>query len=211
MSKKGFKASEETRKKLSLSHKGKPSSFKGKKHSEESKRKISENSWMKGKHPIMEFKKGHIPWHKGIKTGIIPKNAFKKGMIPWCKGKSIPKISGKNHWNYGGKLARKGDKSHFWKGGKMKEYSENEQLRKSFEYKLWRKSCFERDNFTCQKTGQIGGRLVVHHINNFADFPELRLAIDNGITLSKESHIEFHKKYGKHNNTKEQLEEFLNK
>ena len=32
---------------------------------------------------------------------------------------------------------------------------------------------------------------------------------DNGITLSKKAHKEFHAKYGKTNNTKEQLQEFL--
>jgi len=31
----------------------------------------------------------------------------------------------------------------------------------------------------------------------------------NGITLSKKAHNEFHKKYGKRNNTPEQLNEFL--
>ena len=46
-------------------------------------------------------------------------------------------------------------------------------------------------------------------INNFADFPELRLAIDNGITLSEKAHKDFHNIYGNKNNTKEQLEEFL--
>jgi len=97
----------------------------------------------------------------------------------------------------------------FWKGDKMKDYPESVRIRKSSEYKLWRKSVFERDNFTCQKYGVSGGLLRAHHINNFADFPEIRLAIDNGITLSKIAHDEFHKIYGKHNNTLEQLKEFL--
>jgi len=37
-----------------------------------------------------------------------------------------------------------------------------------------------------------------------------RTSIDNGITLSKEVHKEFHKRYGIKNNTREQLEEFIN-
>jgi len=102
---------------------------------------------------------------------------------------------------------QKGEKSHFWRGGIT---SENNIIRGSLDYTLWRKACFERDNFICQKTGKSGGDLVVHHINNFAEFKELRFSIDNGITLSKKSHKEFHKKYGYKNNTKEQLIEFLN-
>ena len=33
-------------------------------------------------HPYT-FKKGHIPWNKGKKTGIKPPNLFKKGNITW--------------------------------------------------------------------------------------------------------------------------------
>ena len=37
-----------------------------------------------------EFKKGHVPWHKGTKGKIkAPKSAFKKGNIPWNKGRSV--------------------------------------------------------------------------------------------------------------------------
>ena len=47
------------------------------------------------------------------------------------------------------------------------------------------------------------------NVISLADFPELKFAIDNGITLSKKAHDEFHKLYGKNNNTREQLVEFL--
>lgn len=93
-----------------------------------------------------------------------------------------------------------------WNGGQ----TENEKIRNSYEMKLWKKAVYERDNFTCQKYGIKGGRLIAHHINNFAEFPELRFAIDNGITLSEKAHKEFHKKYGIKNNTKEQIKEFMN-
>lgn len=97
--------------------------------------------------------------------------------------------------------------SPIWKGGFTQE---NIKIRQSVNGRFWRKSVFQRDNFTCQKSGKKGGGLEAHHINNFADFPELRFAIDNGITFSIEVHKEFHKKYGFKNNTREQLEEFLN-
>ena len=99
-----------------------------------------------------------------------------------------------------------GELSHHWLGGIT---SKNHKDRTSTEAMLWRKSCLERDNFICQKTGQSGGKLHVHHINNFSEFIELRFSIDNGITLSEKSHRLFHKIYGNTNNTREQLEEFL--
>ena len=36
----------------------------------------------------MRYKKGHIPWNRGKKTGLIPKSAFSKGDIPWINGKN---------------------------------------------------------------------------------------------------------------------------
>ena len=101
-----------------------------------------------------------------------------------------------------------GDKNPNWKGGVSKDYH---NIRTSSETKSWRTSVFERDNYTCQKYGTIGHSLVAHHINNFSNFPELRFDVNNGITLSRKAHIEFHKKYGMKNNTIEQLKEFLNK
>ena len=103
-------------------------------------------------------------------------------------------------------IAQKKCKPEDWKGFST---SKRKRTVESLEYIYWRKECFKRDNFTCQKTGKRGGKLVVHHINNFAEFPELRMVISNGITLSEGSHREFHKKYGFRNNTKEQLDEFL--
>jgi hypothetical protein len=93
-----------------------------------------------------------------------------------------------------------------WKGGVSKK---NHNIRGSIEFRLWREAVFARDNWTCQKYGTKGGKLHPHHIQNFSQFPELRFAIDNGITLSERAHREFHKKYGKKNNTREQLLEFI--
>ncbi len=107
---------------------------------------------------------------------------------------------------HGVALTSKGKNNVNWKGGIT---SENERIRKSIEYKLWRKAVLERDNFICQKCNQRGGILFSHHINNFADYPELRTSIENGIIFCKNCHQEFHKIYGKKNNTREQLKEFL--
>ena len=101
-----------------------------------------------------------------------------------------------------------GSLNSMWKGGISHP---NRLIRAGKNFRLWREAVFARDNWTCQKTETKGGKLHPHHIQNFAQFPELRFAIDNGITLSEKAHKEFHKIYGKNNNTREQLEEFLGK
>ena len=100
----------------------------------------------------------------------------------------------------------KGNKTHLWKGGITPK---NLKIRQGIEFRLWRESVFARDNWTCQKYRIRGCKLHSHHIQNFSDYPELRFAIDNGITLSEKAHKEFHKKYGYRHNTLEQLTDFL--
>lgn len=78
-----------------------------------------------------------------------------------------------------------GAKSHLWRGGITPE---NHRIRTSLEYKLWRQSVFERDNWTCIWCGKKGVYLHADHIKPFAYYPELRFAIDNGRTLCRECH-----------------------
>jgi hypothetical protein len=101
---------------------------------------------------------------------------------------------------------KRGKYSPTWRGGLTLK---NHGLRFTTDYKLWRKEVLERDNFTCQKYGIRGGKLIAHHKDGFDNFPELRLIIDNGITFSKKAHQEFHNQYGWRKNIKEQSEEFL--
>lgn len=62
------------------------------------------------------------------------------------------------------------------------------------EYKKWRKSVFERDEYTCQKCGRKGGILNAHHIKEWAKYPNYRFEIENGITLREDCHRAVHRK-----------------
>jgi len=83
-------------------------------------------------------------------------------------------------------IAHRGNRSHRWQGG-ITPILETERRR--IEFRLWREAVFSRDNWTCQQCKQRGGKLRAHHIKSFAKYPELRFAIDNGITLCEKCHF----------------------
>lgn len=57
------------------------------------------------------------------------------------------------------------------------------------EYKKWRQKVYARDNHKCQWPNcNSRKKLNAHHIRRWADFPGLRFATDNGITLCKDHH-----------------------
>lgn len=62
-------------------------------------------------------------------------------------------------------------------------------LKNSANYRKWRKSVLDRDNFTCQMCGIKLKIMDVDHIKPFSLFPELRLSIENGRTLCHPCHM----------------------
>lgn len=68
----------------------------------------------------------------------------------------------------------------------------NAEERKTYEYKKWRNAVIERDG-RCVECGSKES-LVAHHIKPFADYPELRTEISNGVTLCRKCHIETHRR-----------------
>lgn len=97
-----------------------------------------------------------------------------------------------------------GEEHWHWKGGISGERHLDMSRRI---YKDWRTAVFERDNFTCQKCGQVGYEIQAHHIYNYADYPALRFDVNNGVTFCEKCHRDFHGTYGNKTN-EEQLNEF---
>lgn len=145
--------------------KGRVSTFKGKSHSERAKKTLSEKR-------IFSIQNGQI----------LPPMTGKKHTLDARK-----KMSQSMRAN-----SKKGADSHSYKDGKLVE---RRGIRFSSKYKQWRFDVYLRDNFTCQKCGDNkGGNLNAHHIKPFADYPELRFEVSNGLTLCENCHKEAHKK-----------------
>lgn len=155
---------------------------------------------------------------------------FKKGIVPWNKNKKLTHLSGENSPTWKGgevemvceecgelftvKQYRKDNAKYCSIKCKQSGLNngistQNEILRRGKKTKIWRKSVFEKDGYECQKCGCVGGELNAHHIQNFSKYPELRFAIDNGITFCRDCHYEFHIEYGFRNNNKEQIMNYL--
>lgn len=198
---------EEHKQKISNANKGKHNSpktefQKGQKHpnygkhlSDEIKLKISEANKGKSGSPKTVFKKGHLQFNTG-------RTWFKKGMTSprkdihlsiETKNKISSSKKGQIPWNKGLKEYLSKDKNPQWKGGLTPI---NELLRKSDEYKKWRKLVYERDYFTCQHCKIKQKYLIAHHIKSWENYPKLRYKIANGITLCRSCHKKIHKKIG---------------
>lgn len=82
-------------------------------------------------------------------------------------------------------LSNSGSNSHWWKGGVSPS---NKWIRQKYEYKLWRKKVFVRDNYACvlcSARSQKGQSVILQadHIKPFFLYPDLRFSVDNGRTL----------------------------
>lgn len=138
---------------------------------------------------------------------------FQKGRESWIIGKNKDEL--KKHYTNGWKglfqkgqespnkgvryskeriMSMSGENSPLWRGG-VSPYTK--RIRASRDFADWRKKVFERDDYTCQRCGNNGGKLHPHHIKSFTKYPSLRFETSNGSTLCVKCHRLFHRTYEK--------------
>jgi hypothetical protein len=81
-----------------------------------------------------------------------------------------------------------GEASPSWKDGKSLDRN---RARQSGALSKWRAAVRERDGHRCTACG-ASEHLHVHHVQHFAEFPELATDIDNGLTLCEGCHSAVH-------------------
>jgi hypothetical protein len=81
-------------------------------------------------------------------------------------------------------------------------------LRSGAKIAVWSSSIKKRDNYTCKVCEKISGNLVSHHLDAWHWCKTKRHNVDNGVTLCVKCHKQFHKEYGRHNNTYDQFWKF---
>lgn len=179
------------------------------------------------------FERGDNHWHKNIPISNEQKEFLKITRI----GENNPFYGKKHSKETIAHLSviNSGELNASWKGGisPLMRY-----LRNCKEYSEWRSKIFERSNGMCEITGEKC-ELQVHHIYSFMNvvydvLDELNLdvrenigkytteelqsirdevfkrhTLDVGIAISKMYHEKFHTIYGRGNNTKQQLDDFV--
>jgi len=180
----------------------------GKRRSEETRRKMSiaRTGWVPSKEWRRKMSLVHIGKKRSLETRAKMSLAHKGHEVSDETRRKIGLAHMGNKHNLGKKRtmetrrkqseSQRGEKGHNWQGGLV---ADSRAFRDTFEYRIWRKSVFERDYYTCQECGARGGNgrnVILHadHIKPFAlyngknGYPDLRLEVDNGRTLCKECH-----------------------
>jgi len=213
---KNKKLSEEHKRKLSISHKGKTPWNKSEIYAMcqicAGKYKIIPSRVGKSRFCSQKCfglsQRGKKSWNKGRKTGIIPRTVFKKGMM---LGENHPNWKGglPNCVDCGKKLSTRYSKTkrcrkcvspyvdrtnivyptgeNHW-NWKGGNYKRKDERNDSL-YQNWVLQVKKRDNWKCRINNKdCSGHCIVHHILPWRDFPELRYNIENGITLCQAHH-----------------------
>jgi hypothetical protein len=156
---------------------------------------------------MSEVHKGQKAWNKGLpfskqtttEVNEIRKEKISKSLkLAYAEGRKEKHMLGKEY-PLSSRLKQSATLKKLYALGIIKsrnqgKTSARKKLMHSLDYKLWRLEIFERDLFTCKCCNKKGGKLRAHHINEYSKYPELRLDINNGITLCNDCHIKVHTK-----------------
>lgn len=186
----GWHHSEETKRKIGESHKGR-------KHTEESKLKMSQirtgKSWEQlfGEEKAKKFKENQSKAVSGVNNGMYGRRHSLETRKKMSENK--PDISGKNNSMWGKRRADMSGSNHWnWRGGKSFEpysYEFTEELKEGIR---------KRDNYRCQECFRHQDELYrpsgqkyslhVHHI----DYDKKNSNSDNLISLCNSCHAQTH-------------------
>jgi len=123
--------------------------------------------------------KGHTPWNKGKgnKAKCACGKVFNASPSDVRRGRKSCSLACKD---------QTGDKNGSWRGGVTPDHV---RIRKSSEYRVWRRAVMKRDGGRCVKC-KSEKDVQVDHIKSFALHPELRFKQSNGRVLCKKHHQE---------------------
>jgi 5-methylcytosine-specific restriction endonuclease McrA len=109
---------------------------------------------------------------------------IKLGKPSWNKGLKGFRAGPTHHW-YG--RDNSGSKNPSWKGGP--KFWKKEDKRGDGVYQTWRSEVMKRDQGKCRLEGEnCSGYKIVHHILGWAEYPQERYNVNNGITLCQGHH-----------------------
>ena len=174
-------------------------------------RKLCKNNCLSATHPNLS-KEWHLTKNKKLTPNDVSRSSNQKvwwkcslnhvwkavissrtyGAKSICPKCARAKISGKNHYNYNHNLT-----------------DEDRMSRRDIkECVIWRKVVFTKDDYICEICNIRWGNLAAHHLMGWNNNPHLRFNKNNGVTLCKKCHLDFHSIYGKGNNTTQQFIEY---
>ena len=121
------------------------------------------------------------PKYRKITNGVF---GFKVGHVSWLRGKKMTKEQKSKLNVVGLSLGRTEKYNSIYKGGiTSKDKLERMRFRNEVQ-----KLVFERDNYTCQLCGGVGGKLQVDHIQSWANYVDKRFDMNNCRTLCMSCH-----------------------
>lgn len=184
--KKGFKHTEETRKKMSESCKNRKLWNEG--LTKNTDKRIKKHSKYLSK--LYTNRKLNETHKKNISKALLGRKIKEESIEKWRKKRKGFKHTMKSRIKMS--VAKTGINEKDFKGFSR---NKNQMLRISSMYKIWREAVFLRDNFTCQNknceycNNKTGVYVHAHHIKPLSKFPELAFKINNGITYCAEFHL----------------------